>query len=123
MEKLFSCPDCGNEVSLNAKVCPKCGNEKIKSQIKSHIWKNMEPRKKKNIYIIGAVVFAFIILSNIFGAGKPSACDCIDNWELGYFEGLSEENKVKRQRCNDTYAGEMTAHIECEKEKGTWKGK
>lgn len=118
MQNLFKCPDCGNEVSPNAKVCPKCGNNKIKKQITQQKWDNMEPKKKKRLIIIGVVIFILFILSGIFGPKKPSACDCIDNMDLGYYDALNDKDREMRDKCLKAYAGNATLYIECKKERG-----
>jgi uncharacterized membrane protein YvbJ len=118
MENLFKCPDCGNEVSHNAKVCPKCGNNKIKKQITQKEWENMEPKKKKRLMIIGIGILSLLVIAGIFGPKKPSACDCIDNLDLGYYDALSKKDREMRDKCNEAYAGRATLYIECKKEKG-----
>jgi hypothetical protein len=80
-------------------------------------WWSERPKKQKYLIIIG--VLLFIIIGNIINT-KPSACGCIENLEIGYYDALNENDRKMRDKCNEAYAGDATLYIECQKEKGKW---
>ena len=64
MNNLFTCPDCQHEVSKTAKVCPNCGNKNLKKQIAKKQWSEMDPKKKKLVYIVIGIFFLIIIIGD-----------------------------------------------------------
>ena len=125
-EKLFNCPDCNKEVSKTAKVCPHCGNKKLKKQIAEKNWAEMDPKKKKMIYIgAGAFVVLWIVVSVFGGSDKPDACNCYDvlnipTTRMGNqmplpVEHLGNEKFREYKECYEEYPGPATALIECGK--------
>lgn len=88
--------------------------EKPKKKTLGEWWS--ERTKNQKYLIIGGVVLLGVIggLTN----DTPSACDCIDNLDLGYYDALSKKDRDMRDKCNKAYAGRATLYIECKKEKG-----
>lgn len=75
----IDCADCGSSVSKTAKKCPHCGNRKIKKQVAKQDWAELDPKKKKRIYIFGAIIGLIIIILPILQ--KPSACKCANIYD------------------------------------------
>jgi hypothetical protein len=123
-EVLFQCPDCGKDVSKSAKTCPHCGNKKLKNQIAKQQWANMDPKKKRNIYIAFGAIFTLIVVANLINT-KPDPCECynildVPTKKVGIgmplpVESLSNDNFRKYEECYDAYAGPATAILECGK--------
>lgn len=63
MSNLLTCPDCQHQVSTTAKACPNCGNKKIKQQIAKKQWAEMDPKKKKKIYIGAGIFFCIYLIA------------------------------------------------------------
>lgn len=60
---------------------------------------------KSFIFFLGIVFFASSCEN-----GKPNACDCQDNIEIGKdFDELSEKEQDFRQRCINYWGGEQYA--------------
>lgn len=79
----------------------------------------MEELKKNPwlwISVIGAIVILGIV-GNIVNP-KPSACKCIENMNLGYYDALGDKDQEMRDKCNKAYAGSASRLIECRKERG-----
>ena len=82
-------------------------------------YKSLPPNQKKivNFSAIAIFVITFIAVSNVINP-KPTACQCIDNSDLGYYDALGDKDREVRDQCNKLYPGPATRYTECKKERG-----
>lgn len=84
---------------------------------KKQSWfQNLTKKQKTWLGVIGAIVILGIV-GNIVNP-KPSACKCIENMDLGYYDALNDKDREMRDKCLKAYAGNATLYIECKKERG-----
>jgi hypothetical protein len=66
-------------------------------------WWGGKSKKQKRVLVIGAIVL-FIIIGQFSGVGKPSACDCVEQFNYWSQDGgLYKINQDLITRCTDYY--------------------